>query len=75
MTRMEKLYLREREGRRQGKIRRSIVIGLALLTLGGGAVAANAATDFGPGQTQGVGPQDPNAKCHGDPKLFGAECK
>jgi hypothetical protein len=75
MSRMEKLYLKERDGRRKGKIRRLIVIGLAALTVGGGAVAASAGTDFGPGQTENVAPQDPNAKCHGDPKLFGPECK
>lgn len=39
------------------------------------AAVALADTDFGPGQTSGVAPQDANAKCHGDPKLFGPECK
>lgn len=74
MTRMEKLYLTEREGRRKWRVRRLIVTGVAALTLAMGG-AALAAPDFGPGQTENVGPQAPNAKCHGDPKLYGPECK
>lgn len=74
MTRMEKLYLTEREGRRKWRVRRLLLVGATILALGGGT-AAMANPDFGPGQTQDVSPQAPNAKCHGDPKLFGPECK
>lgn len=74
MNRMEKLYLREREGRKRWRVRRLFLLGamIASLTIGGVALAN---PDFGPGQTENVAPQDSNAKCHGDPKLFGAECK
>jgi hypothetical protein len=56
--------------------RRTLVISLGLAILGAlGTGAAVADTDFGPGNSSGVGPQAPNARCHGDPKLFGPECK
>jgi len=64
MTRMEKLYLKERDGRRKWRIRRLILTAatIATLTVGGGMALAN--PDFGPGQSQNVAPQAPNAHCH-----------
>lgn len=46
MNRMERLYLREREGRKRWRIRRLLLIGAMLLTLGGGSVALAAQTDL-----------------------------
>jgi hypothetical protein len=55
--------------------RRALAVSLglaALLALGTGTALAD--PDFGPGNSS-KGPQDPGAQCHGDPKLFGPECK
>jgi hypothetical protein len=76
MTRMQKLYLKEQEGRKRWRVRRLVLTAatITVLTLGGGVALAD--PDFGPGQTQNVGPQDPNAKCHPPGlELPSPECK
>lgn len=46
MTRMERLYLSERDGRRKWRVRRMILVAVATLSLAGGTAAMAAQTDL-----------------------------
>jgi hypothetical protein len=73
MTRMQELYLREKDGRRRVRVRALVVtIALAGTLFAGGAALAD--PDFGPGESV-KGPQDPGALCHPPGQEPDAPCK
>lgn len=63
-----------RAAMRQFRVQVLIAVTAILMLIG--AAIAIASPDFGPGQTQNVGPHAPNAKCHPPgQELPSPECK